>query len=104
MVEHEVEHKVDVAGEFLHVLPGTERFVYRPIVDHRKPPIGAVRAEGEDVHRAQRVGELRGHQCGEGLKRALIVADDRVAIGDERNVLFAKALGWSGKLVADADR
>ena len=86
MVEHEVDHQAEARADREQVVPRAVLLGDRLAVAHREAVVARVRVERQDVHRADRVGEVRLGERAERLQRRHPVAPQVVGVGDEDRV------------------
>ena len=92
VIEHGVEHQIERPPEARHVLPRAQGRVHREVVSHREAVIGRRRTEGQDMHAAERLSQMRLAEVRQCLQRRLAWLAHLVSVSDQQRVALRERM------------
>ena len=86
MVDNQVRHQVEIRADAQDIVPVTDTGFYLLVITHGKTVIAGVGKERQDMHTVDEHGEVRLQEVMQCLEWVLVLAQDRVGIGDDEDI------------------
>jgi hypothetical protein len=93
VVQHKVEHQVEVGPQALNVVPLAVAGTDRPVVDDGEAVVARPGEEGQDVDRADEMPQALRAEAAQCLQGALVLVVHHVGIGDQDDFVLVPARG-----------
>ena len=86
MVQHQIDDKVVTALQCSHVFPAAQLRIHRAEIRDRKSVIGTVGENGQQVHHAERIGQVTVQEGAQRLQWCPVRRMNAVTVCDQNNI------------------